>query len=215
MKDDYTISRYSPAEEMVNVISHGLGALLGIAGTSLMVTFASLRGNAWHIVSFAIFGSSMVILFAASTAYHASRKPDLRRRLKVVDHAAIYVLIAGTYTPFTFVTLQGAVGWVIFGITWGLALAGIILKLFFTGRFNIVSTAMYVAMGWLIVFFIKPLVHNLPFEGLMWLVAGGVSYTVGAVLYSIKKIPFNHALFHLFVLGGAFCHFWAVFFYVL
>ncbi|PLX50213.1 MAG: hemolysin D, partial [Desulfobacteraceae bacterium] len=133
----------------------------------------------------------------------------------IIDHASIYVLIAGTYTPFTLVVLDGTIGWVIFGISWGLALTGIILKLFFTGKYNLISTIMYVLMGWVIIFAIKPLIKNLPLEGLLWLVTGGISYTIGATLYSIKKIELNHAIFHMFVLMGSFCHFMSVFFYVL
>ena len=132
-----------------------------------------------------------------------------------MDHASIYVLIAGTYTPFTLVTLNGVTGWTLFGITWGLAVSGIILKLFFTGQYNVLSTLMYIFMGWIIVFAIKPLVNNLPVDGLFWLVAGGVAYTIGAILYGIKKIKFNHSIFHVFVLLGSSCHFVAIYFYVL
>ena len=181
----------------------------------LLVTHANLHGDVWHIVSFSIFGASLIILYAASTFYHNAKKPELRNRLKIIDHAAIYVLIAGSYTPFTLVTLQGTIGWVIFGTSWGLALTGIILKLFFTGKYNLISTLMYVFMGWVIVFAIKPLINNLPLEGLFWLFAGGMAYTIGAILYSIKKIKFNHAIFHVFVLMGSFSHFVSVFFYVL
>ena len=139
----------------------------------------------------------------------------LRKRLKIFDHAAIYVLIAGTYTPFTLITLNGTIGWVIFGVSWGMALIGIILKFFFTGKYKSISTLMYILMGWMIVFAIKPLIDSLALEGLNWLIAGGVSYTIGAVLYSIEKIKFNHAIFHIIVLIGSFCHFISVFFYVL
>jgi hemolysin III len=175
---------------------------------------ASLDGDAWHIVSFSIFGASLIILYAASTAYHSTKNPVIRSRLRVVDHASIYVLIAGTYTPFTLVTLNGVVGWVIFGASWGMALVGIILKLFFTGRYKLVSTLMYVFMGWLIIFAINPLINNLSSDGLFWLVVGGIAYTVGAILYAIKKIKFNHAIFHVFVLAGSTCHFVSVFFHV-
>lgn len=130
------------------------------------------------------------------------------------DHASIYILIAGTYTPYTLVTLSGTTGWVLFGISWGLALAGVILKLFFTGKYNLLSTIMYVLMGWIIIFAVNPLLNKLTQEGLIWLLAGGVAYTVGAIIYSIKKIKFNHAVFHLFVLLGSFCHFMSVYFYV-
>ena len=176
---------------------------------------ASLHGDVWQIVSFSIFGASLIILYGASTLYHSAKKPVLRNKLNIIDHVSIYVLIAGTYTPFTLVTLKGTIGWVIFGISWGLALTGIILKLFFTGKYDLISTIMYVFMGWVIVFAIKPLIHNLPLEGLLWLFAGGISYTIGAILYSINKIKFNHAIFHMFVLMGSFCHFVSVFFYLL
>ena len=206
---------YSPIEEKINIISHAAGFILSIVALVFLVAQANLRGDVWHIVSFSIFGTSLIILYAASTFYHSAKKPELRNRLKIIDHASIYFLIAGTYTPFTLVTLKGAIGWVIFGISWGMALTGIILKLFFTGRYNLLSTLMYVLMGWLIVFAIKPLINNLPSGGLPWLFAGGISYTMGAFVYSIKKINFNHAIFHMFVLVGSFCHFMAVFFYVL
>ena len=215
MKDEEQVKSYSPAEERVNISSHAIGLLLSVVALALLVIHASSNGDVWHIVSFSVFGASLIILFAASTIYHSSRDPDSRARLRVVDHASIYVLIAGTYTPFTLVTLNGTTGWTIFAITWGMALSGIVLKLFFTGRYERVSTLMYVFMGWIIVFAIGPLIDNLSSDGLFWLVAGGIAYTVGAILYGIKQIKFNHAIFHVFVLIGAFCHFVAVYFYVL
>ena len=215
MKEIEGIKTYSPLEEKFNIISHASGFVLSIAASALLVAHATLHGDVWHIVSFSIFGASLMILYAASTFYHLAKKPALRTRLNIIDHASIYVLIAGTYTPFTIVTLSGITGWLIFGISWGLALTGIILKLFFTGKYDIISTIMYVLMGWVIVFAIKPLIHNLALDGFLWLLAGGISYTIGAILYSIKKIKFNHAIFHIFVLNGSFCHFMAVFFYVL
>jgi len=215
MNDIEGIKFYSPVEENINVISHAIGLLLSIVALVLLVRHANLHGNVWHVVSFTIFGASLICLYAASTFYHSAKKPQLRRRLRIVDHATIYVLIAGTYTPFALVTLNGATGWVIFGISWGMALSGVILKLFFTGKYNLVSTLMYVFMGWIIVFAIKPLFNNLSSDGLFWLVAGGMAYTTGAILYSIKRIKFNHAIFHLFVLMGSFCHFVSVFYYVL
>jgi len=214
-KDASKATYYPPLEEKLNIFSHALGLLLSIAALALLVVRASLYGNVWHIVSFSIYGSSMILLYSASTIYHNSKKSKIRLRLQIFDHAAIYVLIAGTYTPFTLVTLNGTIGWVMFGVTWLFALTGIVLKILFTGRFETASTIMYVLMGWIVVFAIKPLIHNLPFEGLMWLFMGGISYTIGAVLYSIKKIPYNHAIFHVFVLAGSFCHFIAVYFYVL
>lgn len=215
MKNAESRKYYSPSEERINILSHVVGLLLSLAALALLATHASLHGNAWHIVGVTIFGASLIILYTASSFYHSVKKTKLRDRLRVVDHASIYILIAGTYTPFTLVTLNGPTGWVIFGITWGLAITGILLKLFFTGRYNVISTLMYVFMGWLILFAIKPLIDNLASEGLGWLVAGGIAYTAGAILYSIKKIKFNHAIFHVSVLIGSCCHFAAVFFYVL
>ncbi|NOQ97747.1 MAG: hemolysin III family protein [Calditrichae bacterium] len=215
MTDIAGIKYYSPLEEKINIISHACGLILSIVALVLLVMQAYLHGNVLHVVSFAIFGVSLILLYAASTFYHSAKKPELRSRLKIFDHASIYVLIAGTYTPFTLIMLKGTIGWLIFGISWGFALTGIILKLFFTGKYNLLSTIMYILMGWIIVFAIKPLIDNLPLEGLLWLFAGGMAYTIGAIIYSIKKIKFNHAIFHMFVLTGSFCHFISAFFFVL
>jgi len=206
---------YSPTEEKINVISHGVGFFLSIVALVFLVVRAGMYGNSMHVVSFTIFGVSLMVLYAASSLYHNATQPEVRKRLKIFDHASIFVLIAGTYTPFTLVTLEGSTGWIIFGISWGIALVGITLKLFFTGRFSVASTVMYVLMGWVIIIAIKPLVQNLSSDGLFWLFLGGVAYTVGAVLYSIKKIRFNHAIFHLLVLVGSFCHFVSIYFYIL
>ena len=209
------ITYYDLSEEKINIITHAIGLLLSIAALVLLILHASSNGSARHIVSFTIFGASMILLYSASTLYHYSQTPNLRRKLNILDHASIYVLIAGTYTPFTLVTLKGALGWTIFGITWGIALIGIFLKLFYTGKYDKISTIAYVAMGWIIIFAVKPLIENLPLNGLYWLLAGGIFYTIGAILYSIKKIKFNHAIFHIFVLLGSFSHFMAIYFYVL
>lgn len=214
MKNNKMNSNYSQLEESLNILSHGAGLLAAIVATVFLVLRAAQTGQALYIVSFSIFGAGLVMLYSASTIYHKTKDEKARSRLRVFDHAAIYVLIAGTYTPFTLVTLKGAVGWWIFGITWTLALVGIIIKIFFTGRFKVLSTLMYVFMGWIIVFVFKPLLQNFPTPGLMWLAAGGLAYTLGAVLYSIKIIPLNHALFHLLVLIGSGCHVAAVYFYV-
>ena len=215
MNDKKGIKLYSPLEEKTNVISHAIGLVLSMIALVLLFTHAIRLGDIWHVVSFSIFGVSLCILYAASTFYHNAKKPELRSKLRVFDHASIYVLIAGTYTPYTLVTLNGLTGWVIFGITWGLAITGIILKIFFTGKYNFISTLMYVLMGWIIIFAIKPLANNLSSDGIFWLIAGGISYTLGAVIYSIKKIKFNHPIFHIFVLLGSGCHFLSVILYVL
>jgi hemolysin III len=215
MSDLDTLKHYSPAEEKTNIISHALGLVLSMVALVLMVIRASQNGNMLQLVSVSIFGVSLIALYAASTFYHSARDVDLRTRLRIIDHATIYVLIAGTYTPLTLIALGGPVGWVIFSVAWAMAFTGISLKVFFTGKFDLVSTMMYIFMGWIIVFAIKPLMDNMSSEGLFWLFAGGVAYTTGAIIYSIRKIPFNHAIFHLFVLLGSFCHFVSVYFYVL
>ncbi len=206
---------YEPKEEKLNVITHAIGLILSVLALVLLVVYSSLYGDVWQITSFSIFGTSLIVLYSASTLYHYSKNPKLRNRLNIFDHASIYVLIAGTYTPFALVVLHGTIGWIIFGISWGLALIGIVFKLFFTGRFDKLSTLAYVLMGWIIIFAIKPLIHNLPLNGLIWLAAGGIFYTIGAILYSMNKLKYNHAIFHIFVLLGSFCHFMSIFFYVL
>jgi len=209
------IKHYSPTEEKINIVSHAIGFILSVVALALLVRHAAIYGDAWHIVSFSVFGGSLITLYAASTVYHSAEDPVLRSKLRIIDHATIYILIAGTYTPFTLITLGGFTGWVIFSVSWSMAFVGIILKIFFTGKHDLISTLMYVFMGWIIVFAIEPLIHNLSSDGLFWLVAGGVAYTVGAGLYSIEKIKFNHAIFHVFVLIGSACHFVSVYFYVL
>jgi hemolysin III len=207
-------SAYSPLEERINVLSHATGFALSLLAFVLLVMRAIALESVPHIVSFSIFGTGLIVLFGASTLYHSATDPVARSRLRVLDHASIYVLIAGTYTPFTLVTLNGPVGWTLFAVSWALAVTGIVLKLFYTGHYRKTSTAMYVLMGWLIVFAIKPLIANLPAPGLSWLIAGGLSYTLGAAIYSFARVPFNHAIFHLLVLTGATSHFMAVYFYV-
>lgn len=205
---------YPPLEEKINVFTHALGLFLSIIALVLLIVKASVYGTVWHIVSFSIYGVSLIVLYAASTFFHNSKDLKIRKRLNVFDHASIYILIAGTYTPYTLVTLNGTIGWVLFGITWGIALTGVILKLFFTGKFDKISTIAYVLMGWIIVFAYNTLLNNLPSEGIVWLVVGGIAYTIGAILYSIKRLRFNHAIFHVFVLLGSFCHFISIYFYV-
>ncbi|WP_107037748.1 PAQR family membrane homeostasis protein TrhA [Brumimicrobium mesophilum] len=209
------MNSYSPKEEKLNVITHAFGFILSFVAVILLILKASFYGGILATVSVSIFGASLIVLYAASTMYHNAKTIELRIKLKIFDHAAIFVLIAGTYTPFTLITLEGSVGWLVFSVIWGMALIGITLKLFFTGRYKILSTIMYILMGWVIIFAVKPLVESLSSEGLFWLFAGGFFYTIGAIIYSIKKIKFNHAIFHLFVLGGSFCHFYSVYNYVL
>ena len=206
--------QYSNLEEKLNVWSHAFGIFLSIIALVLLIIKAVQQDNIWMMISFPIFGVSLILLYLASTLYHASKEPQKRFKLKVFDHAAIYVLIAGSYTPFTLVSLNGETGWLIFSMVWVMAFTGIILKLFFTGRFKVISTTMYVLMGWLIVFYFQDLTAHLHEKGVFYLILGGVLYTIGAILYSIKKIKFNHAIFHFFVLAGSFCHFLSIYLYV-
>lgn len=207
--------RAIPREEIFNSVTHGAGAILSLAFLTLLVIFASLHGSARHVVGCSIFGASMVLLYTASTLYHSARSPRLKHIFKTADHACIFLLIAGTYTPFTLVTLQGGWGWTLLAIVWGIAAVGIVFKIFFVYRFRTAATVAYLLMGWLAVVAVKPLLANLPPGGLFWLVAGGLSYTVGTVFYLLKRLPYSHAIWHLFVLGGTTCHFFAVLFYVI
>lgn len=206
---------YSLREERINIISHAIGILLSIVALVLLVKKANAYGDNRDILSVSIYGTSLIILYAASTLFHSAKHGILRYRFQIFDHAAIFVLIAGTYTPFALIVLPGTTGKLLFIFAWAFALVGIILKLFFTGKYDTLSTILYVIMGWMILFVIKPLIDNLALDGLYWLMAGGISYSIGAVLYSLKKIKYNHATFHMFVLMGSFCHFYSIYFYVL
>lgn len=202
-------------EELANSITHGVGIALSLAALIILVVYASLQGDTWKIVSFTIYGVSLILLYTASTLYHSFTRPKVKHYLKIFDHAAIYLLIAGTYTPFMLVLLRENFGWLIFTIVWILALLGISFKLFFVHRFQIFSTIIYLLMGWLIVFAFQPMVDNVPTGGLYWLLAGGIFYSLGVVFYLWKRIPYHHAIWHLFVLGGSICHFFAILLYVL
>ena len=207
--------KYSENEEKLNVLTHAFGLLMSIIGLPFLVIKSFHFNGFWKPISIVVFGISLVILYAASTFYHASKDPKIRRKLNIFDHAAIYVLIAGTYSPFTIIVLEGSLGWIIFGCTWAFALVGIILKLFYTGRYDKLSTIMYILMGWQIILVINPLIDVFSPEGLRLLFAGGVFYTVGALIYSSKKIKYNHAVFHVFVLLGSTSHYLCVYNYIL
>jgi hemolysin III len=232
-------------EELANSLTHGLGVALAIAGLVVMVVFAALHGTARDVVGVTIFGSSLILLYLMSTLYHAFRGPRVKLVFKVFDHSAIFVLIAGTYTPFCLSALRGAVGWTLFGLVWGLAALGIVFKAVFYARLakqvfrppavdhlhalpsdtdmdpvfarrmGYISTGIYLLMGWLIVFAAKPLGHAVSTHGLYWLFAGGGFYSVGAAIYSLKKLPYHHALWHLFVMAASACHVFAVLFHVI
>jgi len=203
--------------EILNSITHGIGVLLSIAALVLLIVFAAKRdGNAWQIISFSIYGTSLIILYMASTLYHAIQKRKIKKFFNLFDHASIFILIAGTYTPFCLVPLRGPWGWTLFGIIWGLAIAGVLFKIFFyTDRLRVVGTILYIGMGWVILIALKPLIQNVPAGALYWLLAGGLSYCFGVIFYLWRRYRFNHVIWHLFVLGGSISHFFAIFLYLI
>ncbi|KUK15195.1 MAG: Channel protein, hemolysin III family [Petrotoga mobilis] len=215
MKDLDNIEKFTTGEEIANAVIHGIGTLLSIVALVLLIVFSAINGKPWSIFSSVIYGLSLIILYLSSTLYHSFQRKKIKDLFEIFDHSAIYILIAGTYTPFALVTLNGSLGWFIFSVVWVLAAIGIIFKIFFVKRFRILSTILYIAMGWLVVFAMEPLVSNLDFWGLFWLVIGGILYTVGTIFYVWRKIPYHHALWHLIVLAGSICHFFSVFFYVI
>lgn len=206
---------FSRREEILHAITHGIGAVLSVVGLVLLIVFASFSGNPWKIVSATIFGTTMLLMYLSSTIVHSLPQGKWKELFLIFDHSSIYLFIAGTYTPFLFVSLKGTIGWVLFGVVWSIALVGIIFKMFFTRKFIILSTLLYIAMGWLIVFAWKPLTAVLPSPGIVLLVIGGIIYTVGAFFYVYKKIPYHHVIWHIFVLFGSAFHFFAIFYYVI
>jgi len=203
------------AEEVANAVTHGVGLILSVTGLVILIVLAAMRGGAWHVVSCAIYGSTLVCLYTASTLYHSIPSARWKRALKIFDHCAIYLLIAGTYTPFLLVNLRGRWGWSLFGVVWGIALAGIVLKFWFVDHFQILSTTVYLLMGWLAVIAVRPMFSLVPTTGLVWLAAGGLLYTAGVVFFAWKRIPYHHVIWHVFVLGGSSCHYFAVLYSVL
>ena len=203
------------AEELANAITHGIGLILSLAGFAVLLVFAILRGGPLQIVSCAVYGTTLVCVYAASTLYHTLSWPRARRALKIFDHCAIYLLIAGTYTPFTLVSLRGGWGWSLFAIVWALAMAGIVFKFWFIDHFKILSTALYLAMGWIALIAIRPLLISIPAHGIYWLFAGGLLYSIGVGFFAARGLRFGHAIWHLFVIAGSACHYFAVLFYVI
>jgi hemolysin III len=197
-------------EELVNSVTHGIGLLLSIAGFAVLLTLAVLHGSALRIVGCSIYGSTLICVYAASTLYHGIASPRFKRALKILDHCAIYLLIAGTYTPFLLVNLGGGWGWSLLGVIWGLAMAGILLKFRFVDHFKIFSTAVYLAMGWLAIVAVKPLLAHVSAPGLAWLVAGGLMYTIGVAFFAAPRLRYGHAIWHVFVMAGSICHYIAV-----
>lgn len=206
---------YSLGEDIANGITHGVGIVLAISGLCVLITFASIYGNAWHIVSCSIFGATLVFSYTASTLYHSIQLPRAKRVFRVLDHAAILLLIAGTYTPFTLVNLRGPWGWSLFGVIWGLAVLGILLQTTMPHKWALFSVGFYVAMGWAVLVAIKPMLSGVEIGGLVLLLLGGVAYTAGIVFYVWRRMPYNHAIWHVFVLIGSVLHFFAILFYVI
>jgi len=211
------MSRVERLEELANSVTHGVGLILSLAGLALLVTVAVLRGTVWHIVSCAIYGATLVLLYAASTLYHSCQHEKIKRIFRVFDHCAIYLLIAGTYTPFLLVNIRKAGGWVwfLFVFIWMLALGGIVLKSLFFHRLPVFSTVLYVLMGWTAIIIIKPLLASLSFHGILWLLGGGVFYTSGIFFFVSERLRLSHTIWHVFVMLGSVCHFCAVYYYVL
>ncbi|HXX99699.1 MAG TPA: hemolysin III family protein [Candidatus Limnocylindrales bacterium] len=197
-------------EELANSLTHGFGLGLSVAGFVVLVVLAILRGTAWHIVACSIYGVTLICLYAASTLYHAVVSPRVKRVLRILDHGAIYLLIAGTYTPFLLLNLRGPWGWSLFGVVWGLAIAGIVFKVWFVGHFEFLSTAVYIAMGWLVIIAAKPVLAHIPGVTLLLLLTGGIFYSTGVIFFAWKRLPYSHAVWHVFVIAGSTCHYFAV-----
>lgn len=212
MADTHT---YPQREEVANAITHGIGALLSLAGLVLLIVFSSLKGTAWHVVTFTIYGVSMLLLYASSTLVHSFKEGKVKDLFEFFDHSSIYIYIAGTYTPFMLVAVRGTLGWSLFGTVWAIALLGVLFKAFFVKKFLFMSTIFYLIMGWLIVIAWGPLTAAVPSTGIVLLVTGGILYSLGTVFYVWRAFPYHHAVWHLFVLAGSITHFFAILLYLL
>jgi len=201
---------YTEREEVMHTLTHWFGTIFVSLGSGCLITLAALTGDPWKIVSVSVFSFSMIFLYSASTAYHAARNPVVKRRLRIMDHISIYILIAGTYTPFVLVSLRGWIGWTMFGIVWGMAVCGMVLKSFFTGRFKVLSVTLYLIMGWMIILTLKPLYEAIPISGLVFLILGGAFYSGGVYFYLRKDKEFYHGIWHVFVLVATIMHFFSV-----
>lgn len=210
----YHLITYSETEELANRLTHCVAAILSIFGFVVLVVAASRTGDPYRIVSSAVFCSALSIFYIISTLYHTFRNQRVRYVFRILDHAGIFLVIAASYTPFTLVSLREGNGWVLFGVVWGLAVAGVVFKTFMTHRLAFLAPVLYIALGWLIVVDLEGLLSMLPARGVLWLFAGGLCYTVGIIFYAIDRIPYNHAIWHLFVIAGSLCHYLAVLWYV-
>lgn len=210
-----TTHTFTKGEEIANAITHGIGVLLSIAALVLLIVFSSLYGNAWHIVSFTIFGATMLIMYTSSTLLHSLPEGKAKSVFEVLDHSSIYFFIAGTYTPFLFVIIKDWIGWALFGVLWAIAIGGTVFKSFFVKKYLLPSTALYVLMGWMVVFIWKPLAEGLTYNGFLLLFIGGICYTFGSLFYIWRGFKYHHAIWHLFVIAGSVFHFFSILFYVL
>jgi hemolysin III len=210
-----SMSRYSVAEEIANSVTHGIGLLLAIAGLVVLTRIASMHGNIWHVVSCSIYGSTLVLMYMSSTLYHSIPNPSAKKVFRIIDHSTIYLLIAGTYTPFTLVSLRGSWGWSLFGLIWGLALLGILFQVSPLRKMERLRVVLYIAMGWVVMIAAQPLITSVSLGGLLLLLLGGVAYTGGVWFYAHRTLPFAHAIWHGFVLLGSIFHFFAILFYVI
>ncbi|MBL8259180.1 MAG: hemolysin III family protein [Candidatus Competibacteraceae bacterium] len=207
--------RYTLGEEIANSLTHGLGVVFGIAALAVLIAFASLRGDAWHIVGCSVFGAALILLYTTSTLYHSIPLPEVKAVLRTLDHSAIFILIAGTYTPFLLVNLRGPWGWSLLGLIWGLTLLGIALRIARGRQSMRWAVGLYIVMGWAVVIAIEPLADSVAPGGLLLLLLGGLAYTLGVGFYLWKRLPYHHAIWHMFVLAGSMFHFFAILFYVI
>jgi hemolysin III len=207
-------THYKLGDILANAITHGIGALLAVAGAVYLIA-ASTRGGAWHIVCCSVFAGTLVLVYVCSTLYHSLVRTRARHVFQVLDHASIYLLIAGTYTPFTLLSLRGRLGWFVFGVEWALAVAGVVFKSFAVDRFEVASALVYLFQGWFVVFAARPLLHAIGWHGIAWLGAGGLAYTLGIVFFAFDRLRYFHAAWHVFVLAGSIAHYVAILFYVL
>lgn len=201
---------YTIREEIAHTVTHGISAVMSLIGLIFLVALAVNAGDVWRIVSFSIYGTTLVLLFSASTLYHGIQHPRLKRIFQICDHAAIFLVIAGTYTPFLLVSLRGKLGWILLAVVWGIALLGVAFKILFIDRFQKLSVLVYVLMGWLCVVAINELLTSVPATGLIWLAVGGAAYTTGIIFLAWKRVPYNHTIWHFFVMAGSLCHYFAI-----
>ena len=215
LKARLSVREQTSNEEIANSVTHGFGVVLSVAALPVLVALASIKGNIWHVVSCTIYGSTLIVLYLSSTLYHCFRSPRAKRIFMLADHSAIFLLIAGTYTPFTLVSMRGPWGWTLFGLIWGFAITGIAMTYFFLGRYRLLFTMLYLGMGWLVIIAFRPLLAAISLEGIFWIVGGGAFYSLGVIFYLWENLKYGHAVWHVLVLAGSVCHFFGILFHVI